>query len=144
MLLRLSTVVAAVATMLVFASCERHQVSEPPPDTVIVRVYRDRESDFARQLDRKFYEFTSAHHTTSSGKWIFIATVEPYHYAEELGGKVATIKPQLVVLDQASDASLIRGMDVNITQASSACGASRMCPAFIPSWYQASNWKPQS
>ena len=67
-----------VAAMLVFASCERHQVSEPPPDTVIVRVYRDRESDFARQLDRKFYEFTSAHHTTRSGKWILIATVELY------------------------------------------------------------------
>jgi hypothetical protein len=134
MSLRLSRVVAVVAAMLVFASCERRQVSEPPPDTVIVRVYRDRESDFARQLDRKFYEFTSAHHTTRSGKWIFIATVEPYHYAEELGGKVATIKPQLVVLDHASDASIIRGMDVNITQASSACGANRMCPTFIPSW----------
>lgn len=132
MLLRLSMVVAVVAAMLVFASCERHRV--PSPDTVIVRVYRDRQSDFARQLDRKFYEFTSAHHATRSGKWIFIATVEPYHYAEELGGKVATIKPQLVVLDHASDASLIRGMDVDIAKAISACGANRMCPAFIPSW----------
>ena len=99
-----------------------------------MRVYGDRKADFVRQLDRKFYEFNSARYTTRSGKWIFIATVEPFHYAEELGGKVATIKPQLVVLDHASDASLIRGMDVNITGASSACGANRMCPAFIPSW----------
>ena len=133
-MLRLSIVLAAVAAMLVFASCERHQVSEPPPNTVIVRVYRDRDSDFARQLDRKFSEFTSAHHTTSSGKWIFIATVEPYHYVDELGGKVATIKPQLIVLDRASDAGLIRGMDVDVRRAVSACGANRMCPAFIPSW----------
>ncbi|MGD0271912.1 MAG: hypothetical protein ABSB14_22795 [Candidatus Sulfotelmatobacter sp.] len=132
MLLRLSGVVAVLATVLASVSCERHRI--PPPDTVVVRVYRDRESDFARQLDRKLYEFTSEHHTTRSGKWIFIATVEPHHYAEELGGKVATIKPQLVVLDQPRDASLIRGMDVNITRAISACGANRMCPTFIPSW----------
>jgi len=118
MLLRLSGVVAVLATVLASVSCERHRI--PPPDTVVVRVYRDRESDFARQLDRKLYEFTSEHHTTRSGK--------------ELGGKVATIKPQLVVLDQPRDASLIRGMDVNITRAISACGANRMCPTFIPSW----------
>jgi hypothetical protein len=131
-LLRSIGLFAVVAATLVFASCERHRMA--PPDTVIVRVYRDRESDFARQLDRKLYEFTSAHHTTRSGKRIFIATIEPYHYTEELGGKVATIKPQLVVLDQPRDASFIRGMNVNITGAISACGANRMCPTFIPSW----------
>ena len=107
MLLRLSTVVAVVAATLVSGSCERHQQSESQPDTVIVRVYRDRESEFAHQLDRKLQDFTTAHLTTSSGKWIFIATVEPYHYTDELGGKVATIKPQLVVLDRASDAERI-------------------------------------
>ena len=75
-------------------------------------------------------------HTTRPvlGSWIFIATVEPYHYGDELGGKVATIKPQLIVLDRASDAGLIRGMDVDVRRAVSACGANRMCPAFIPSW----------
>lgn len=134
MLLRLSSVVAAVAAALLSGSCERHQKSESPPDTVIVRVYRDRESDFAQQLDRRLHDFTTAHHTTSSRKSIFIATVEPYHYREELGGKVATIKPQLVVLDRASDAELIRGMDVDVKKAMSVCGVNRMCPAFIPPW----------
>jgi len=99
-----------------------------------VRVFRDRESNFAHQLDRKFYNFNGAHHTTSSGKLILVATVEPYHYVEELSGKVATIKPQLVVLNNTSDAGLIRGMDVDVKQAISACGTNRTCPAFIPSW----------
>src|ERR1035441_4264797 len=110
---RLSSLVVVMTTMLVLASCERPQVSEPPPDKVIVRVYRDREADFRHELDRKLYSFDSARHTTGSGKWILVATVEPFHYAEELGGKIAIIKPQLIVLDRASDASLIRGMDVN-------------------------------
>lgn len=124
----------AVAAILISGSCERHQPSDTRTDIVIVRVYRDRDSDIARQLDRQLSDFTSAHHTTSSGKWIFTATVEPFNYTEELGGKVATIKPQLVVLDRASDAELIRGMDVDLKHAISACGANRSCPAFIPSW----------
>lgn len=134
MLNRLSGLVVVVTTMLVLASCERPQVSEPPPNMVIVRVYRDRGADFAHELDRELYSFANAHHTTGSGKWIWVATIEPFHYAEELGGKVAMIKPQLIVLDRASDVSLIRGMDVNPTQAISACGPNRRCPAFIPSW----------
>lgn len=135
MLLRLSSVIAAVTATLLSGACERRpEQSESSPNTVVVRVYRDRDSDFAHQLDRKLSAFTSARHITRSGKWIFIATVEPYNYAQELGGKVATIKPQLVVLDRASDAELIRGMDVDVKQAISACGADRMCPAFIPSW----------
>jgi hypothetical protein len=131
---RLTTLFVVMTTMLVLASCERPQVSEPPPDKVIVRVYRDREADFAHELDRGLYGFTRAHHTSGSGKWIWVATIEPFHYVEELGGKVAIIKPQLIVLDSASDASLIRGMDVNLTHAINACGPNRTCPAFIPSW----------
>ena len=88
MLARLSSLVVVMTTILVIASCERSQVSEPPlPDRVIVRVYRDREADFAHELDRELYSFANAHHTTGSGKWIWVATVEPFHYTEELGGK---------------------------------------------------------
>jgi hypothetical protein len=101
---------------------------------VIVRVYRDRKSDFASQLDQKFYNFTSERHRVSSGKWIWVATAEPYNYKEELGGKVAAIKPQMIVLDDPADASLIRGMEIDLGQARSACGSNRNCPTFIPSW----------
>ena len=131
---RLGSLVVVMTASVVLASCERPQVSEPPPDKVIVRVYRDREAEFAHELDRKFYNFTSAHHTTRTGKWVWVATVEPYHYAEELGGKIAMIKPQLIILDRTSNAGLIHGMDINLSEASNACGPNRTCPAFIPSW----------
>lgn len=130
MLRCLSGLAAVIAVILGCGSCERHKRSDP----VVVRVYRDRESDFANQLDRKLSDFTNAHHTISSGKWIFVATVQPYNYTEELGGKVATIKPQMVVLDRPSDAGLIRGMGVDIKATATACGTNRMCPVFIPSW----------
>jgi len=128
------TVLSVAAALVVLSSCERTQVTSPPPNTVIVRVYRDRKSDFANRLDRKFYDVNSAHHTIASGKWIFIATVEPYHYTEELGGKLAAIKPELIVLDRTSDVALIRDMEVNVRQTTNACDANRICPAFIPSW----------
>jgi hypothetical protein len=120
-------------TMLALVSCERWKPSLLS-DAVIVRVYRDRKSDFARQLDHKFYDFTSERHRVGSGKWIWVATVEPSNYKDELRGKVAVIKPQMVVLDDPADASLIRGMDVDLQQATSACGSKRSCPAFIPHW----------
>ena len=134
MLTRLGSLVVVMTIVLAMASCERSQVSEPPANVVIVRVYRHREADFAHELDRELYSFANAHHTPRSGKWIWVATMEPFHYTEELGGKVAMIKPQLIVLDRASDVSLIRGMVVSPTQAISACAADRPCPAFIPSW----------
>jgi hypothetical protein len=122
-----------ISMMLVLVSCERWKLSLLP-DAVIVRVYRDRKSDFARQLDHKFYDFTSERHRVSSGKWIWVATVEPSNYKKELGGKVPVIKPQMIVLDGPADAGLIRGMDVDLRQATSACGSKRSCPAFIPHW----------
>src|ERR1700730_18612473 len=134
MLFRSCRAVLLISMTLVVASCERSQRS-PLADPVIVRVYRDRKSDFANQLDHKFYDFTSERHRVSSVKWIWVATAEPYNYEDELGGKVATvIKPQMIVLDDPADASLIPGMEIDLQQARSACGSNRNCPAFIPPW----------
>jgi hypothetical protein len=119
--------------MLVLAACERSQRAQSA-DVVIVRVYRDRKSHFAGQLDHKFYDFTNERHRIGSGKWILVATAEPYNYRDELGGKVATIKPQMIILDDPADASLIRGMEVDLREARSACSGDRSCPAFIPPW----------
>jgi hypothetical protein len=136
MLASLKTLVITTMVMVTFVSCERPQLSKTPQDKVIVRVYRDRDANFAHELDRKLYDFTGAHHTTASGKWIWVATVEPYHYPDELSGRMARSKPQIIVLDRSSDASLIRGMDVNLQQAKYACitGTTETCPAFIPPW----------
>jgi len=117
-----------------FTNAARRQRAESVAPKVIVRVYRDRESDFANELDHKLYGLNNERHTTASGKLIWVATVEPYKYRDELSGKIAMIKPQMIVLDSPTDAKLIRGLDFNLNQAANVCGDNRTCPAFIPSW----------
>ena len=125
--------VLLIAVVLLSLSC-RQSPQSPPPDMVIVRVYRDAESDFRRELDYKLYNFTNQRPRISSGRWIYVATVEPYDYRNELGGKVAIIKPQMVVLDAPADAALIRGMEFDLQRAKNVCDMNKQCPAFIPSW----------
>jgi energy-converting hydrogenase Eha subunit E len=127
-----SLLVIVVLTLFTYAA--RRERADIMAAKVIVRIYRDRDSDFAQELDQKLHGFTSERHMTTSGKWIGVATVEPYRYPDELSGKVATIKPQMIILDSPNDAKLIGGMDVNLNQTTNVCGRTRTCHAFIPSW----------
>lgn len=123
-------IVLFIAVTLLLPSCHH----SPLADAVIVRVYRDRNSDFSRELDHKLYNFTNQLHRISSGKRILVATVEPFDYKKELGGKVAIIKPQIVILDAPGDANLIEGINFDLQRAKSVCESDRDCPAFIPAW----------
>jgi hypothetical protein len=98
---------------------------------VVVRVFRDANSDFSRELDRKLYGFNN-HHRVSSGKVIVVATMEG-DYQHELAEKIALVKPQMIILDSPTDAKLVGGMQFE-QRAKSVCGRNRDCPAFIPPW----------
>ncbi len=100
---------------------------------IVVHVFRDNKSDFRAELDRRLYGFTDERHRTKSGKWILVATMEPYDYRADLDGKVALVQPQLVILNSQEDTKLVTGLG-SLHQAKSACGATRNCPAFIPAW----------
>jgi hypothetical protein len=110
------------------ASCRRSTDS----DSVIVRVCRDANSDFSRELDRKLYGFNNQHRV-SSGKLIVVATMEG-DYQNELAKKIALVKPQMIILDSPADAKYVGGMPVDLRKAKSVCGRNRDCPAFIPPW----------
>lgn len=99
---------------------------------VVVRVFRDANSDFSRELDRKLYGFNN-HHRVSSGKVIVVATMEG-DYQHELAEKIALVKPQMIILDSPTDAKLVGGMQFELQRAKSVCGRNRDCPAFIPPW----------
>jgi hypothetical protein len=104
------------------------------PGTVVVRVFRDSHSDFRWDLDSKLYSFNNFDRRlrVTSGKVVFVATVEG-NYKEELS-KLLLFKPQIIILDSSSDAQLMSGMQVNLTEARNACGSNGNCPAFIPPW----------
>lgn len=125
----------AIFSLLVVSlgSCRRRQTDE---NLVIVRVFRDSKSDFSSALDRRLYGFNDYKNQrrTSSGKVIFVATMEPFDYRSELAGKIAQVKPQLVILDFPEDAKLLEGVQFDLLRLKSACGRNRNCPAFIPSW----------
>ena len=123
---------AILSSIFCLASC-RHATQE---NFVVVRVYRDRNSDFASELDRRLYAFNDYgnYQRVGSGKVIVVETTEPVDYQKELGGKVAQVKPQLIILNSPEDARLVGGMQLDLQQGKSACGGNRNCPALIPPW----------
>ena len=127
----LCTFTIGLGFCFMFTSCRGSRDNGP----VVVRVCRDSGSDFRRELDRKLYSFNDSNHQlrVSSGKLIFVATMEG-DYKEELDGEIALTKPQMIILDSPADAGSLRGMQIDLGKAKSACGASRNCPAFIPPW----------
>ena len=128
-ILAIIILLAVAGGFLLMRRSRRHTAQ---PDVVVVRVFRDNKSDFQSNLDRRLYSFNDQRRRTETGKYILVATMEPYDYRAELDGKVARVQPQLVVLDSVEDTRLVAGL--GIRGAKSACGAQRNCPAFIPAW----------
>ena len=121
-------VVVALILSCFIASCRRSTDN----NFVVVRVLRDANSDFSRELDRKFYSFDNQHRV-SSGKRIIVATMEG-DYQKELAEKIALVKPQMIILDSPADLKQLVGVQFDVRQTKSACGKDKNCPAFIPPW----------
>jgi hypothetical protein len=120
-----------MALCSVFAACHR------PTDNnfLVVRIYRDSNSAFGRDLDRKLYGLNNPNNQlrVGSGKLILVATMEG-DYQDALARKIASVKPQMIILDSPVDAKLLHGVPFDLETAKNACGAEGNCLAFIPSW----------
>lgn len=106
---------------------------------LVLHVYRDRTSAVGRELDRRFYEFSTKQIKSSSGRQIFIATVEPRDYKQMLRDKVGKeLLPELIVLNSNADEAVNPIVEREAAHAINICPAVRACPtvvpAFIPSW----------
>jgi hypothetical protein len=123
-----SLIVISLTLRCAFLSCSR----STDKDCVVVRVFRDANADFSRDLDRALYTFGGMHRT-ESGKVIMVATMESSDY-RKLAEKIAVGKPQLIILDSPADVTLLNVVDLDLRQAKSACGRNKDCPAFIPPW----------
>jgi hypothetical protein len=120
-----------MALCFVFAAC--HHPTES--NFVVVRIYRDSNSAFGRDLDRRLYGFNNPNNPllVSSGKLVLVATMEG-NYQEALAGKIASVKPQMIILDSPADAKLLHGVPFDLEMAKNACGAEGNCLAYIPPW----------
>lgn len=128
-------IVTALILSGFFTSCRRFFTScrrSTDNNFVAVRVLRDANSDFSRELDRKFYWFDNQRRV-SSGKRIIVATMEG-NYQKELAEKITLVKPQLIILDSPADVEHLVGMQLDLQKTKSVCGRDRNCPAFIPPW----------
>jgi len=121
-------IVVVLGLNSIFASCRRSTDN----NFVVVRVFRDANSDFSRELDRKLYGFNNQHRV-SSGKMIVVATMEG-DYQNELAEKIALVRPQMIILDSPADAKRVGGMQFDLRKAKNVCGRNLDCPAFIPPW----------
>jgi hypothetical protein len=107
-----STLIVALGFCFIMASC-----NGPKTDgAVVVRVFRDSGSDFSRDLDNRLYSFNNfkQERHVKSGKLVFVATMEGNY--KDLLGKIALIKPQMIILDSSADAQLLSGMQVDLTK----------------------------
>ncbi len=126
-----AVLVVLASAVIVLDSCH----SRPSPENiVVVRVFRDSNSAFRPELDRKLWEFNDHKYRVASGKYILAATMETTDYRKDLAQKVAQFKPQLVVLDSPADVSLVPEFTTGVLNAKNACTGETKCPAFIPDW----------
>jgi hypothetical protein len=125
-----NTLIVALGFCFIMAFC-----NAPKKDgTVVVRVFRDSGSDFSRDLDNRLYSFNNfkQERHVRSGKLVFVATMEGNY--RDLLGKIALIKPQMIILDSSADAQLLSGMQVDLTKARNACGANGNSPRSFLLW----------
>ncbi|MGA8676661.1 MAG: hypothetical protein WB621_15705 [Candidatus Acidiferrales bacterium] len=124
-------------TGILMALCSMIAACHHPTDSnfVVVRIYRDSNSNFARALDRKLYGLNNLENPLRLrwGKVIEVATMEG-DYQEALAGKIAAVKPQVIILDSPADAKQLHGVPFDLETAKNACGAEGNCLAYIPPW----------
>jgi hypothetical protein len=106
---------------------------------LVVRVFRDSRSPLGREIDRRFYELRARNLSLSSGRRIVIATMKSQDYKATLRDQVGSeLRPEIVVLNSPTDATISPIIKRESDRAVNICGAARACPsvvpAFIPSW----------
>jgi hypothetical protein len=111
-------------------SCRRHEMNSP----VVVHIYRDRNGSIEPWLWQEIREFQEAGVRTASGRAIILATYEPADYLKTLGEVGIALKPDLVVLNSASEADTNPALKAELNGARRLCATAGGCPAFVPSW----------
>jgi hypothetical protein len=130
-----SLAVFIVLAMVSFTGCHPKQRQKP----VAVRIFRDLNSPYARELDHRILEFQQTNPHVSSGAPITLETYQAGQYATFLQQHLnQDITTEVVILNSAQDASANPAVQAELGHAVNICAAVRACPAEVPAFIPSS------
>lgn len=130
-----SLAVFIVLAMVSFTGCHPKQRQKP----VAVRIFRDLNSPYARELDHRILEFQQTNPHVSSGAPITLETYQAGQYATFLQQHLNQgITTEVVILNSAQDASANPAVQAELGHAVNICAAVRACPAEVPAFIPSS------
>lgn len=131
----LAVFIVIVLAIVSFSGCHPKQRQKP----VTVRIFRDLNSPYARELDHRILEFQETNPHVSSGAPITLETYQGGQYGtllqQHLNRDVTT---EVVILNSAQDASANPAVQAELGHAVNICAAVRACPAEVPAFIPSS------
>src|SRR6516225_2251780 len=130
-----SLAVFIVLAIISFTVCQPKQRQKP----VAVRIFRDLNSPYARELDHRILEFQQTNPHVSSGAPITLETYQAGQYATFLQQHLnRDITTEVVILNSAQDAGANPAVQSEMGHAVNICAAVRACPAEVPAFIPSS------
>ena len=130
-----SLAVFIVLAIISFTGCHPKQRQKP----VAVRIFRDLNSPYARELDHRILEFQQTNPHVSSGAPITLQTYQAGQYATFLQQHLnRDITTEVVILNSAQDAGANPAVQSEMGHAVNICAAVRACPAEVPAFIPSS------
>ena len=130
-----SLAVFIVLAIISFTGCHPKQRQKP----VALRIFRDLNSPYARELDHRILEFQQTNPHVSSGAPITLETYQAGQYATFLQQHLnRDITTEVVILNSAQDAGANPAVQSEMGHAVNICAAVRACPAEVPAFIPSS------
>jgi hypothetical protein len=127
--------VGLVCLFLGLAACHRKGSGQP----VVVHVYRNPSGPVEPWLSRRIRDFEQSTPDIDGGRPILIATAEPRNYSAMLPQVGTSLKPEIVILDAATDADVNSVLKGKLKTSVDLCPRATGCPSFVAPWAQGDN-----
>jgi len=115
----------------VFPGCHPKAKQQP----VTVRIFRDLDSPYARELDHRILEFQETNPRTQSGAVIAVQTYQSSHYENFLQEHLnRDVTLEVVILNSPKDAGSNPSVQAELAHAVNICAAVRACPDDVPAY----------
>lgn len=115
------------ASFAVVPGCKPRQKSQP----VVVHIFRDLNSPYARELDHRILEFQATNPRLADGAVVQVQTFQAADYKSAVNN-LADPAVEVVVLNSPEDTTSFPALQGEITHAVNICGAVKACPSVVP------------
>ena len=120
-----------ILSLLLGMGCHK----QPPPQPVVVRVFRDLHSPYGHELDHRILEYQLTNPRLASGAPIVVKTFDDMDYETALKSRFdRDLSVDVVILNAATDANGNPPLVADLAHATDICAAVKACPANVPAF----------